>query len=122
MIGGYIKQAASHPVIAAGAGGLIGYSALNGSLFGGLLAAGTIGAYLQQRRMAKAKEAASAAAVQAATACGDPNDPQCVAEAKAAAITAGERVMKRRGVLPFWLAVLFAFAAAFIVAWAVNNK
>lgn len=90
MIGGYVKNAMSHPVVAASAGGLIGYSAMNGSLFGGLLMGGTIGAYLQARKMKRAKEAASAAAIAAAQACGDPKDPDCIAQAKAAAIAAGQ--------------------------------
>jgi hypothetical protein len=121
MIGGYIRNAMSRPTVAAGAGALIGYHAMGGSLFAGLLAAGTIGTYLHARKMKAAEEAASRAAVTVAQQCGDPNNPECVAEAKAAAITAGQTVLARHGVLPVWVAVAFAFAAAFIVLWATTK-
>jgi hypothetical protein len=120
MIGGYIKQTMSHPVVAAGAGGLIGYHAMSGSLFGGLLMAGTVGAFLQARKMQAAKEAARLAAIATGQTC-DPTDPACIAKAKAAAITAGQAVLARHGVLPVWAAVAFAFAAAFIVIWATTK-
>ena len=52
---------------------------MSGSLFGGLLMAGTIGTYLQARKMKAAKEAARQAAITTAQQCGDPNDPDCIA-------------------------------------------
>ena len=41
MIGSYIKNAMQHPAVGTGAGALIGYHAMSGSLFAGLLMAGT---------------------------------------------------------------------------------
>jgi hypothetical protein len=121
MIGGYIKNAMSRPTVAAGAGALIGYHAMGGSLFAGLLAAGTIGTYLHVRKMKAAEEAASQAAITAVQRCGDPNNPECVAEAKTAAIAAGQAALARHGVLPVRVAVALAFAAAFIVIWATTK-
>jgi hypothetical protein len=121
MIGGYIKNAMSHPVVAGGAGFLIGWHALSGSLFAGLLMGGTIGAALQARKMQAAEEAASQAAITTAQRCGDPNNPECVAEAKTAAIAAGQAALARHGVLPVRVAVALAFAAAFIVIWATTK-
>ena len=115
MIGGYIRNAMSRPTVAAGAGALIGYHAMGGSLFAGLLAAGTIGTYLHVRKMKAAEEAASRAAITAAQQCGDPNNPECIAEAKTAAITAGQTVLARHGVLPVWVAVTIAALVAALV-------
>ena len=99
------KTITDHPVLSAGAGALIGYHAAAGSLFAGLLAAGTIGAYASAKRMAAAKEAARAAAVTTAKtdpACvADPASPDCLDRAKAAAIAAGQRVMRGEGELGF---------------------
>jgi hypothetical protein len=114
MIGGYIKNAMSRPTVAAGAGALIGYHAMGGSLFAGLLAAGTIGTYLQARKMQAAKETARQAAIAAGQTC-EPTDPACIAKAKAAAIAAGQAVLVRHGVLPVWVAVLLALAALLVV-------
>jgi hypothetical protein len=118
MIGGYIKNAMSHPVVGAGAGGLIGYHAMSGSLFGGLLMAGTIGTYLQARKMRRAKEAASAAAIAAAQACGDPKDPNCIAQAKAAAIAAGQASLA--GGRSVWARGIIVVALAFVLIALVN--
>jgi hypothetical protein len=122
MIGGYIRNAMSRPTVAAGAGALIGYHAMGGSLFAGLLAAGTIGTYLQAVKMQRAKDAARAAAVAAAQQCGDPNDPKCKAAGVIAAVAAGKAVMAKRGaILPVWAAVLLALLAAVLVLWATTQ-
>lgn len=121
MIGGYLKQAMSHPVIGGGAGFLIGWHALSGSLFGGLLMAGTIGTYLQARKMQRGKAAASAAAIAAAVQCGDPTSPECVAEAKSAAIKAGLAATDSRS-MPVWAAIMVAVLAGIIVAILVNAQ
>jgi hypothetical protein len=116
MIGGYVRNTLSHPAVATGAGFLIGWHALSGSLFGGLLAAGTIGTFLQARKMQQAKDAASAAAIAEAQQCEDPNDPVCVARAKSAAIAAGQAALASRGaVLPVWAAVTIAALVAALV-------
>jgi hypothetical protein len=121
MIGGYIKNAMSRPTVAAGAGALIGYHAMGGSLFAGLLAAGTIGTFLHARKMKAAEEAASRAAITAAQQCGDPNNPECVAEAKAAAIKAGQVALARHGVLPVWAAITIAALVAVLVLLATKQ-
>jgi hypothetical protein len=121
MIGGYVRNAMSHPVVAGGAGFLIGWHALSGSLFAGLLMGGTIGAALQARRMQAAKEAASQAAITAAQQCGDPNNPECVSQAKSAAVTAGQAVLVRHGVLPVWVAVTIAALVAALVILATKQ-
>jgi hypothetical protein len=118
MIGGYIKNAMSHPVVGAGAGGLIGYHAMSGSLFGGLLMAGTIGTYLQARKMKAAKEAARQAAITTAQQCGDPNSPDCIAQAKSAAIAAGQVALA--GGRSIWARGIIMAAIAFALVAFVN--
>jgi hypothetical protein len=124
MIGGYIKNAMQHPAVGAGAGALIGWHAMSGSLFGGLLMAGTIGTYLQARKMQKATDAARAAAIAEAQKCEDVNDPACVARAKRAAVTAGQAALAGgRGALhiPLWAsAVIAALVSALIVLAAIK--
>jgi hypothetical protein len=110
----------SHPVIGAGAGGLIGYHAMSGSLFGGLLMAGTIGTYLQARKMKAAKEAARQAAITTAQQCGDSNDPDCIAQAKAAAIAAGQAALT--GGRSVWARGVIIAALAFALIALANLK
>jgi hypothetical protein len=115
---GYIKNAMQHPAVGAGAGALIGYHAMSGSLFGGLLMAGTIGTYLHARKMQQATDAARAAAIATAQTC-DPTDPACVEKAKSAAVRAGQAALAGgRSALhiPLWAsAVIAALISALIV-------
>jgi hypothetical protein len=120
MIGGYVRNAMSHPAVGAGAGFLIGWHALSGSLFGALLAAGTIGTYSQACKMQQAKDAARAAAIASAQACGDPNDPKCKAGAIMAAIAAGKAAMAPPR-LPVWASVTIAALVAALVILATKQ-
>jgi hypothetical protein len=123
MIGSYIKNAMQHPAVGTGAGALIGYHAMSGSLFAGLLMAGTNGTYLQGRRMQRATDAARAAAIATAQTC-DPTDPACIAKAKSAAVRAGQAALAGgRSALhiPLWAsAVIAALISALIVLAAIK--
>jgi len=66
---------------------------------------------LQARKMKRAKEAASAAAIAAVQVCGDPKDPNCIAQAKAAAIAAGQASLA--GGRSVWVRFIFIGAIAF---------
>jgi hypothetical protein len=114
------KAMKDHPVITTAAGATIGYGAASGNPWMILAALGSWGAYLSAKRMVAAKEAARAAAV--ATASTDPaciadvKSPACIERAKAAAIAAGQRVMRGEGELALPKKVLLVLGAlAFVV-------
>jgi len=114
------KAMKDHPVITTAAGATIGYGAASGNPWMMLLALGSWGAYLSAKRMAAAKEAARAAAIETARtdpACADPTSPNCIARAKASAIAAGQRVMAGEGELGLPKKVLawLAIAAVLVV-------
>jgi len=112
MIGKAMKD---HPVITTAAGATIGYSAASGNPWMMLLALGSWGAYLSAKRMAAAKEAARAAAItcgQTDPACiADVKSPDCIARAKAAAIAAGQAIMRGDGELALPKKVLLVLGA-----------
>jgi hypothetical protein len=113
-----------HPALTSAGGATLGYAAASGNPWAILACLGTLAAWLHARRMAKATAAARQAAIAAAVACGDPNSPECIAEAKGAAIAAGQAVMQpaQPFTLPVWSYPLIAACASFaIVAWALHK-
>jgi hypothetical protein len=121
---GYMKVIGRHPAISGAAGAVIGWHAASGSLFAALLMAGSFAAFseaMRQRRIAKATEAARAAAVAVGRTeiCADPESIPCHDAASAAGIKAGMAIMQPLGSISSRLlmaAAVFGAMALFAVA------
>lgn len=106
----------NHPGLTGAGGAVLGYAAASGNPWALLGCIGSIAAWLQARRMTKARDAARQAAIDAATACGDPNDPTCRAEAIEAAKAAGLSALGSKSVrIPLWATFVLGAVATFII-------
>lgn len=112
-----------HPALTSAGGAVMGYAAASGNPWAILGCLASVGAYLQARKLAKAQEAARAAAIETAKhdpACvGDLHSPACIAAAKTAAIAAGQAVMQPPAVWRPSLGQSFLIAACltFAIVW-----
>ena len=108
----FLRTLSRNKALASAGGFLLGRAAIGGNLFAQLASLWTIGQY-QDAKADKARAAARLAAVQTGKtdpACADPNSPECIDHAKAAAVQAGVNAMRDDRRLPVPLAILLACA------------
>ncbi|HUI12990.1 MAG TPA: hypothetical protein VL048_05915 [Xanthobacteraceae bacterium] len=108
----FLRALSRNKALASAGGFLLGRAAIGGNLFAQLASLWTIGQY-QDAKADKARAAARLAAVQTGKtdpACADPNSPECIDHAKAAAVQAGVNAMRDDRRLSRPVAWLLAFA------------